>query len=261
MAWTPYPEVDALLRRLLAEVRAILGSEFVGMILYGSLALDAFDPRRSDIDFVVVTEAPVEGAALAALQAMHRRLGAEPGRWPLELEGSYIPRAALRRYAPPDIHHPHIDRGAPDLTMCAHDMDWVVQRHVLREYGITLAGPPPDTLIDPVTPDALRRAMRALFDFWWLPMAEDDSHLRAEGYRMYAILTMPRILYTLEYGAVVSKQVAARWALETLPLRWAALVGSAVDWPATPLPDNVAELQAFIRYMAGLMQAPDGPGT
>ncbi len=260
MAWTAYPEIDALLARLLAEVRAILGAEFVGMVLYGSLALGDFDPRRSDVDFVVVTESPVEGAALVALQAMHRRLGAGPGRWALELEGSYIPRAALRRYAPPDIHHPHIDRGAPDLTVSAHDMDWVVQRHVLREHGITLAGPPPDTLIDPVTPDALRRAVRDLFAFWWLPMVADDSHLSAEGYRMYAILTMPRILYTLAHGAIVSKPVAARWALETLPPRWAALVGSAVDWPDTPLPDNVAELQAFIRYIAGQLQPPFGAG-
>ena len=81
-------------------------------------------------------------------------------------------------------------------------------------------------------------------------MAADDSHLRAEGYRMYAILTMPRILYTLQHGTVVSKPEAARWALETLPPRWAALVASAIDWPDTPLPDSVAEVQAFMRFVA-----------
>ena len=49
--------------------------------------------------------------------------------------------------------------------MMRHDSDWVVQRHTLRERGITLAGPAPQTLIDPITPNDLRRAMLAIL--WW----------------------------------------------------------------------------------------------
>jgi hypothetical protein len=32
---------------------------------------------------------------------------------------------------------------------------WVIHRHMLREHGVVLAGPPPHTLIDPVQPDEL----------------------------------------------------------------------------------------------------------
>jgi predicted nucleotidyltransferase len=52
---TPYPDVNEVLLTLLDNVRAILGDYFTGMYLYGSLASGDFDPRRSDIDFLVVT--------------------------------------------------------------------------------------------------------------------------------------------------------------------------------------------------------------
>ena len=39
---------------------------------------------------------------------------------------------------------------------------WPIHRHILREQGVVLAGPPPRTLIDPVQPDELREAVRGI---------------------------------------------------------------------------------------------------
>lgn len=261
---TPYADVNALLSQLQTDVQAILRAEFVGMYLYGSLAMGAFNPASSDIDFVVVTEHPVSGEALAALQAMHQRIGARPGRWSLELEGSYIPRAALRRHDPANARFPHIDRGSPALAVEQHDMDWIIQRYVLREHGIALVGPPLPTLIDPVTPAELRQAVTDLYDFWWRPMIVDASHLQSVGYRAYAILTMPRLLVTLEEGIVVTKPDAAQWALATLPPRWTALVRQALAWAADQdagqrfdAGQQLRETQAFIAFVGARIQALD----
>ena len=95
---TPYPEVNTVLDELLREVRAVLGPEFVGMYLYGSLSSGDFDPPSSDIDFLVVTGDDLPEETLEALRAMHARIAAAGGHWVKELEGSYIPRAALRRH-------------------------------------------------------------------------------------------------------------------------------------------------------------------
>src|SRR5687768_7159341 len=92
---TPYSEVNALLHALLSDARKVLGERFVGMYLYGSLALGDFNPETSDIDFLVVTESEVTGEALRALQEMHARVAAGTSKWASELEGSYIPRDAL----------------------------------------------------------------------------------------------------------------------------------------------------------------------
>src|SRR5438874_1351304 len=124
---TPYPEVNIVLGRLLAEVRAVLGAEFVGMYLYGSLSSGDFDPQSSDIDFLVVTAGELPGETVRVLAAMHAGIAATGGHWAHELEGSYIPRAALRHYDPAHATHPSIGTDWP-FGVYQHDA-WVIPRY------------------------------------------------------------------------------------------------------------------------------------
>jgi len=110
---TSYPAVNAVLRLLLQEVRGILGPEFVGMYCYGSLSLGDFEPGSSDIDFLVVSAHELPESMLHALDAMHARIAASGLLWAEKLEGSYIPRATLRRYDPANNRHPTIGMDWP----------------------------------------------------------------------------------------------------------------------------------------------------
>lgn len=230
---TPYPDVNAVLREFLSHVQSILGEHFRGMYLHGSLALGDFASHRSDIDFVVVTDTEVSSDHLAALRAIHDRFNASDSSWATEVEAAYIPQDALRRYDPAHARHPHIERGG-DETLDIDELatDWIIQRFILREHGVVVAGPDPRTLIDPISPHDLRRAVVTLMDDWWGPMIHNPSplHQHTIGYQAYAVLTMCRILYTLEKGSVVSKPVAARWARGTPPERWATLIERALAW-------------------------------
>jgi hypothetical protein len=76
----------------------------------------------------------------------------------------------------------------------------------------------------------MRRAVVALMGEWWGQMPRDPAPLRHKGYQAYAVLTMCRMLYTLEFGTVVSKQVVAHWAQGVLGERWAALIDRALVW-------------------------------
>ena len=244
---TPYPDVNAVLDELLSNVQAILGNHFLGMYLHGSLAIGDFDPRRSDIDFVVVTADELPGEMLPALEAMHARMAAGGSAWAAELEGSYIPQHALRRYDPAHARHPHVDLGG-SLVVEEHGSDWVIQRHILRELGVVLAGPAPHTLIDPVPPKELREAALAVLRGWWAPMLRDSTRLHDPRYRAYAILTMCRMHYTLRHGTIVTKSVAAQWAQAALGERWAALIDQALAWPRGAQPDNLNETLNLIHY-------------
>lgn len=244
---TPYPDINAVLYELLAGVQAILGDRFVGLYLHGSLAGGDFTPRRSDIDFLVATAVELPEERVLALRALHAHLAAGASPWAAELEGSYIPLPALRRYDPACARHPHVERGG-SLNVEQHDSDWVIQRHILREKGICVAGPPPSTLIDPISPAELRQATLGLFRGWWVPMLRDPRRLRSSGYQAYAILTMCRILYTLHFGTIVSKPVAARWALETLDGRWTAVIAQALAWRDDLPLDCLDETLALIQY-------------
>ena len=50
--------------------------------------------------------------------------------------------------------------------------DWIIQRHILREQCVALAGPDFRAHIDPVTPADLRAAVRETLRDWWAPMLD-----------------------------------------------------------------------------------------
>jgi hypothetical protein len=249
---TAEPDVNAILHELLRNVQAILGTHFVGMYLEGSLTGDDFD-QASDIDFIVVTDRAVSGDLFAALQAMHDRITAGDSPWATELEGSYIERHALRRHDPAHAMHPNIERGRNErLKMAHHDASWVIHRYLLRERGITLSGPPPHTLVDPVSPTDLRQAMSSMLPGWVTPILQNPDLIQARGYQSFIVLTLCRVLSTLHAGTVVSKRLAARWAQQSLGEPWASLIERALEGRQNPegaaAPEDIEQTLAFAHY-------------
>jgi hypothetical protein len=235
---TPYTDVNAVLRELMEGVHAILGSQLAGLYLYGSLTSGDFD-RQSDIDVLVATHEDVSEGLFSALSAMHDQIAAGDSRWATQLEVAYVPLQVLRRYDPEASVYLHMDRGKGErLHMKEHWSDCVVQRHVLRERGITIAGPHPATLIDPVSPDDLREAMRGLLGKWAASLLGDPGQLGRRGSQSYVVLSICRILYTLETGGVASKQRASDWARKALDEKWISLVDRA--WVGRDDPDSEA---------------------
>lgn len=137
--------------------------------------------------------------------------------------------------------------------MAPHDESWLVHLSILRERGITLAGPPPQTLVDPVSPTELRQAMLSVLSEWPAPLLEQPERLAVWGLHTYMVVTLCRILYTLHHGTVTSKTIAARWAQETLDNQWKPLIERAWAWRYHPQPtasdEEVEETTAFIRYV------------
>jgi predicted nucleotidyltransferase len=224
---TEYTEVNVLLKELLENIQAVLGSHFIGMYLDGSLTSGDFD-QASDIDFVVVTDEDISGDLFLALQAMHERIAAIDSIWAIQLEGSYISKHAIRRYDPAHALHPNIERGEGEqLKMAVHAEPWAIHRNVLHQRGIVIIGPPPQTLIDQVSPDELRQAMIPQLDGWAAHFLDHPEDINFRGYQSYIVLSLCRILYTLKFGGVVSKPTAANWAKETFGEEWVPLIERA----------------------------------
>ena len=262
-----YAEIDVLLHELLDGVREILGDQFVGLYLDGSLAVGDFD-EDSDVDFVVITEAEVaDGKVLddtfCRLQALHDHLAIGGTYWATNLEGSYVSRRALRRHDPASLLHPNIERGTDErLKMALHNESWNVHRWVLREWGIAIIGPAPRDLIDPVTADELRHGAAATLEGWATELLAFPEQISSLGYQTYVVLTVCRVLYTLRSGTIASKPVAARWAQEALGEPFTSLIertwfGRRNPGLAAPSEDIIATLD-LIRYaleMSNTMRA------
>ncbi len=244
---TPYPQINALLEALLSGAQSVLGQRFVGLYLYGSLASGGFNPATSDIDFLVVTTDEIPSALVPALEAMHAKLAVGANKWAQKLEGRYLPLPALRRLNPADPPRPCLNEG--QFYMGRQESDWVIQRHILREQGVAVAGPSLQAWIDPVQPDELRQAVAGILREWWLPLIESsDPRLRRSDYQAHAVLTMCRALHTLKFGAVVSKPAAARWAQAALDEPWPALVGRALAWRPGEAFGEMDVARAFVRH-------------
>jgi len=247
---TPYGDVNKLLLLLLARVQRALPGRVAGFYLFGSLSLGDFDPQSSDVDFLVVTTGDLSVQELAKLKEMHAGIAASGLPYAKRLEGSYIALSALRRYDPDNASHPTIGVDW-EFQVAGHGSNWVLERHIVREHGTVVWGPPPETLIDPVPAAELRGAVcETLAGFWQrqLEGPAEPEWLRPLEYQAFAVLTMCRALYTLRHGDVVSKPAAADWALSTLDPKWRPLVERALEWRRRHEVEDLSETLSFIRY-------------
>jgi hypothetical protein len=244
---TAYLEVNRLLQNLLVNVQMILGNQFIGMYLYGSLASGGFNPETSDIDFLVVTSDELSDERISALGNMHTSLACSGLKWAAKLEGAYIPKHAIRRFDPDDLERPCINEG--DFYLGRQGSDWIIQRHILREYGVTINGPNPKTLIDPVSPGEIQQAILTILQTWWTPMLNNPARLQHNDYQAYAILSMCRVSHTLQTGQLASKLVAARWAQDVLDQCWTELIEQALIWRDGEVLNKFDQSQKFIGYV------------
>ncbi|MEN8171523.1 MAG: aminoglycoside adenylyltransferase domain-containing protein [Chloroflexota bacterium] len=243
---TSYLEVNRLLQNLLVNVQMILGKQFIGLYLYGSLASGGFNPETSDIDFLVVTSDELSDNKIDALGKMHASLAISGLKFAAKLEGAYIPQDIIRKFDPDDLEFPWINEGK--FYLGRQGSDWIIQRHVLREQGVIVGGPDPTTLIDPVSADDIQQAILGILESWWAPMLSNPARLEDSEYQAYAILFMCRTLHTLETGVLGSKPEAAHWALDTLDPCWQESIEDALCWQEGSVMNKFDESLEFIRY-------------
>jgi hypothetical protein len=250
-----YPtEVAALIEDLLAGVRGALGHNLLGFYLRGSLALGDFNPETSDVDILVVTVHPVSEAQFEALAALHTRIPARANRYGREYEVSYVDRASLKRFDPGQRRHPTIGSDWP-FARAEHRQNFVLERWTVRERGVTVVGPDPKTLIDPIAPDELRAAVRGEFRSrmeHWAAGDEPPSWMDTRYYQAFEIETICRALYTLEFDELPTKPQAVAWALGALPEPWRELVEWSQEHRADKTPDDarIPDIMRFVRWAA-----------
>lgn len=251
---TPYEDVNHAVSEVLDGARNVLGDQFVGMYLYGSLALGDFDPETSDIDFIVVSSDNLPEETIESLKKMHKVLWERKMLWADKLEGCYVPKHVL---------YEHEDRGSLCLMLneeqfffASLEVDWILNRHILYEQGVVVAGPSPDTMIKLVTSDQLKEVILEEFRTRWRPFTEDSQLFSRQHYQPFVVLTMCRAIYTFINGVIATKKVSAKWALINLDTEWSELITRALEWRYGIPPGDVSRTQEFMRYVmreAGIM--------
>jgi len=230
---TEHKEIEHFLELVLDAATSVLRENLRGVYVHGSLAMGGYDPKTSDVDILVITSRP---AKLSDANAINRALAGHEN-----FEVSFLPEHVTLRFVP---HAQFVSiRADGSVGFDVYGPDWIIQLYIVRKYGIVVWGKAPRCVIRPVTPEMLRHAAIGTFKSWWYPKIANQTSLKDERYRTFAILTMCRIIYTARTGDVVSKTDAAAAVAQLFP-EWSSLIQLArAGYPA-----NLEEVVAFIQF-------------
>lgn len=223
MSALSHPEIAHVLDELQAGIETALGDEFVGLYLFGSLVYGDFTPGVSDIDLLAVSRRVVTETDIDRLRAMHRALTDRFPEWNDRIEVAYQSLHGLQTFHTERSPMGIISPGEPMHLIEAGD-DWLINWYFVLDHGVTLAGPPPETIIAPISHEAFVTAARDQGRRW----PSELRYVKDQRGESYAILTVCRALYTHHTGELVSKIQAARWVQARHP-EWTDLIEMALE--------------------------------
>ncbi len=215
------PDLDPSDRSQLDDVvellRSVLGDAALAAYLYGS-AVKGGLRTDSDLDIFLVTARPTTGEERQmVIEGLMARSRSEANPHLRHLEVTAVVLAEIRpwRY-PPALELQYGDWWRPEFgagdwsPWTSPSADLAVLLASARIEGVPLFGPPAVELIEPVPAEDLERAVRDV-------IPELLPGLEAQDTRN-SLLTLARIWFTLETGGIESKDTAATWALERMPV-------------------------------------------
>ncbi|MGZ3551744.1 MAG: aminoglycoside adenylyltransferase domain-containing protein [Vulcanimicrobiaceae bacterium] len=207
----------------------LLGDTLVGVYVHGSLAMGSYHRERSDIDILAVVDGRLHPEMREAVAQLFVRIS-DMRPTPGDIEATVVQDRYARSYEHPmpfEVHYSsgqrkRITAGESDYTQNPTDLDLAAHITNARERGVRIFGPEPRSVFGPVPWFAYINALEA--DFNW-------AGERAKSDPLYAILNACRTLYgaTQRDLRVLSKDEAARWALESIPREFEPLVREALD--------------------------------
>lgn len=226
------PLVEDVVGTYVDLVHAEAAGLIQGLYLVGSVALNDFRPRTSDIDFVAVTGPRPDATALVALARVHAQLQA---RWPRPFfDGIYVTwdDLALDPSHVGPRPHSHEGRFDADSISIPDPVTW----HTLARCGLTCLGPSPSDLDIWADPSGLATWTVGNLEAYWRRWRDRASRLLSpfgvfslSPYAtVWAVTGVSRLHYTLATGDICSKEDAGHHALATFPERWHRVVHEAL---------------------------------
>lgn len=227
-----------------------LSVNLTGIYLHGSLAMGCFNPKSSDIDFIIVvkdklTKKNVKKITQSVLD-LHDEMPYKRG-----IEFSIILEAHLKPFQYPtpfEYHYSdfHRERYRTDENyFCGGFKDEDLASQIMVAYlrGKCLYGKQLSDICEPI--DSKYYIASIYHD---IESAEQD----VIDNPVYVVLNMCRVLYYLKEGQVSSKKEGGEWGLKSLPQGYLATVQKCLD-KYTGIEDELElgnkNLSQFVNYM------------
>jgi len=196
--------------------------------IVGSIALDGFNERFSDIDFVAVLHRKAMTGEIKKLRDIHKAIEKEFPRW--KLSGDYFQVNDVGRSDHTIEPYPYYHDGKlhPEGRFEANLITW----WILKNHGIAIIGIEPQDLNFTVDWDLLVNRMKENLNSYWVRWANRiDRHLvmLSDWGIQWAVSGVLRQYYTFTESSITTKGKAEEYALTSLPTRWHPLIQEAID--------------------------------
>src|SRR5690242_6921049 len=217
--WTDCPEpIRTQINNLLAAFKQLVNENLIGIYLHGSLATDCFNPARSDIDLLVITQHGMSVETKRDLAQILLACSLSPS--PVEI--SFLVEQDIHPFRHPlpfDLHYSEDWRGRYIQALAdgtgrtwndeiKRDHDLAAHITVTRARGICLYGKPILDVLPSVPPTFYAESIVGDFD---------DALAERQHMPVYFTLNACRVLAYLREGYIYSKEEGGMWGLQTLP--------------------------------------------
>jgi len=199
-----------------------LGNNLISIIICGSLCAGDFDSQTSDVDILVITKKALSDNDYFLISHMHNGLKMRHAKWGSRLELSYITQVELYTLTPPENPRIYLNGGMTKQE--PYGAEWYFEKHSLKNHGIVMYGTDFDQDRLEVSSTKLRVAAFQIIMEWWKPIIDSGLHKLSDEYLIYGVLSMCRMIMTIESGEVGSKKEAAGYVLENDPSKYDNLI-------------------------------------
>lgn len=217
--WETCPsEVKDFVFNLQSNIKQILRDDMIGFYIHGSLAMGGFNPKKSDIDVLVVNTKTIKVDVKRKLAQLFLRYSKSP--FPIEISFLNIDQLKNWHHPSPYVFHYSEfwrERYESDLFnetsnflngKVNTDADLAAHITITKYKGICIDGKPIDKVF-PIVPHS-DYISSILGDF-------QECLANIELDPIYCTLNLIRVFWYLKEGVISSKQEAGKWGLLTLP--------------------------------------------
>lgn len=253
--------IESLLNRLAKQFEETLGDNFTGFYVHGSLAMNCFDVRRSDIDFLVVVKDSLCNQTKREL--VDHLINSSDHASAKGFDMSVIRQAELDAFKYPtpfELHfsNDHLERYLADRDYCCgDDVDPDLAAHLVitKKRGICLLGKD----IEDVFPEIPRKyyLQSIIQDSEWsfnnIARAPESGECDVP---LYAVLNFCRVLAYIKDGLVASKREGGKWGIDSLPPEYGPLIEQALNRYESKVSARVQAslLREFAEYARSIYQ-------
>lgn len=253
-------DVNELLKTLVSMANSILDTDLIGIYVYGSLVWGDFNHEHSDVDVMMAIRKEISSEQFQNLEEMHTALIVQFPAWHDRIEIAYVSIDLLKHFKHSTGKIAVISPGEP-FNIKEAGKDWLINYYLIQNNSITLYGPKPQDIIEPISDIEFLHNVKAQAIEWkeWVVHTKDSI-----GFQYYAVLTICRAFYVLNIGKQPSKKVAGKWMLEKFP-KWHDLIVNALSFHdgiciinQDEAHANYAQVYDFVNEIIDLIQNDDG---